>query len=444
MNRYELMESFLTVIKEFVHNNPQLIGTKLKEFIYAQLVTFNLKDGQEPMEDISDCFADWIKYFENKELTVFKSINSPKFCQFKNINNHDTKYKVYIPIDSYHIDNCVKEIFDFMIDNGIRTASFVAANVRNDNVIIRVSTMSDLVRIVDYANNSMSIEKGLLNANPFLINVGNIGVSYEKYYSYNLELSKVIANLIKRLYSQDRMDLLNVNMLHEYLGILAKKSKNNVLKSIYELQFLATTRKKISIDEFYSITEAKPVSNSIKEFYLRGAILETYKKYHSVSQVVSAINKYKQGIYNSFTNNESARINLIDAVKPDEIDDIIQRSIKKSSKSNTSIKQYVEKVISGEMLDDEVFDVQDKYKILSDAFLVTAKRYNKQQALAALQKYIKTGSADSFTRNNNARLNIEKNIKSNQVLEIIRTTLGMLKGTADESILEEFAKQFKV
>jgi len=408
MNRYNLMESFLTVIKEFIKSNPKLVNNQLKEFVYAQLITFNLKENQSPYEDISYTFKEWINNFQNSNLSVFVSEKHPGFCTFKNINTTGNEYKIYVPIDSKHIIKAVNELFIFTITNDIKHSSIVSKNIRNDGIIIKVPNFSDLARIIDYINNNMYIKEGIINANPFLINVGIVGISYDNCYSYNIELASAIANLTRRLYSQDRLDLLNVNMLHEYIGILAKKTKDTALQKMYQLQFLATTNKNISLNEFYNKTKPNKINDSVKEFYLRASILETYKKYGSMNQVISAIKKYQQGISNSITKNNSARINLIQNVKPEEIDHIIKNSLVNLNSRNY-IKQYVEKVINGEINEERVFNVDKKYKIISDSFYITAKRYNKDQALIALKKFITTGSCDCFTRQNNARENIEQN-----------------------------------
>lgn len=137
------------------------------------------------------------------------------------------------------------------------------------------------------------------------------------------------------------------------------------------------------------------------------AIEETYQKFkgrvgseNAKRQVIAAIKKYiKDGDAMGFTRNGNARDQLEQYVLPREMMLAIARN-------------YM-----------EIESKKPEKAILWNAANETAKKYSRYYAEQAIGKYIYTGKAEGFTRNNNARESLVRNFTPESSLNLIVNTV---------------------
>ncbi len=144
-------------------------------------------------------------------------------------------------------------------------------------------------------------------------------------------------------------------------------------------------------------------SEQKKKNVISYAIEKTYFKFEKMKGTEDAINQMKVNIkryitendITVFTRNGMARDEIIKNVSVEDMIRIISESYVKKSMQN------------------------GKKNILENAIEVTARKYGLLNAQKALEKYIKTGHIKGFTRDENARENIEKRINNEMALEMI-------------------------
>ena len=70
-----------------------------------------------------------------------------------------------------------------MIDENIITQSKIAKEMRNDVLVVRVSTMEEAEKVSKFVN---SLDyNSLVSYNPYILNNGKVGMTYDGTLSYN-------------------------------------------------------------------------------------------------------------------------------------------------------------------------------------------------------------------------------------------------------------------
>lgn len=90
-----MMNNFLNLIKFYISMDPSLINSNLSNFIYTQLISFNLRDDVVPLVNKEDLFELWIqRYKNNPNVNVFVNDKRPYFCQFVNTSTSIAKNEI--------------------------------------------------------------------------------------------------------------------------------------------------------------------------------------------------------------------------------------------------------------------------------------------------------------------------------------------------------------
>lgn len=424
------MNEFLEIIKLYLKDHPKLIKQDLSNFIYTQLISFNIGKG-EPFKDVSYLFEYWIDRNKNKDnLDTFINEKRPYFCNFANSNSTDISkiaIKLYIPLDEEHLKEGANKLFDFIDKEKISHNSKIGKKIRNDNVVVRVSTLKEAEKVINFVKSEPYIQEGLLSINPFTINIDGVGIAKDGYYSYNLELCESIATLIKILYKEDRLDDLNLVSLRTYMETI-KDFGDKDLKIIHSLQLALMNGKKLTLEDFKKIIEGK-TQEVDKEEIFKEAILETYNKY-GMDHTIYAIAKYRyNGDSKGFTRTNGARMKLISNLSIDDVNIILSEA---NVYGEDIIKAYIE----------SLFPINE-YDLIVKAYNETLVKYGKEQANYALEQYILKGETKFITNTNNARNDL-KRINILNIANILRNNLNLDFRTPLDIVIERFLEEMNM
>lgn len=391
------MNDFFEKLKKIFKEKPEYLEGKLEDFIYNQLIFHDLGKKDEAQKSVEDCFYGWdYKYNKNNKINNFKG----GYFYYFRYNEQDIlkdAIKLYIPMDSNHILEGVNQLFDFIIENNISHNSKVASKIRNDCVVVRVSNLDDAKKIIDFVKNNEYINEGLLNVNPFTLNINGVGLAKDSHFSYNDEIAKSIANLIKILNEKDRLDSLNVDTFILYLEQL--KDDNLFLSELHKLQLAVIKNKNLSFDELENNIYTKLAD---KEELLRDIIILQYRK-KGITETMSAIKQF---------------------ILDEDIDNFVNidgcnKKIKYNFTSNDIKQMLINNGMSLEEYVDYLLEDVSEIKILENAYKETLKKYGAEQAKTAILQYIADGDDGYITSENDARHNVRNNIDYDNIDEII-------------------------
>lgn len=204
--------------------------------VYSVLAYYNIPYEEQNIS-IEIYFDRFINNFRNvPNANVFVDANWSYFCQFTNDPNgslyNTNPIKIYIPLRKEHIEENVSKIITFMARNNIIHRSKLAKKVRIDDLVLRVCDKNDADKIINYINNTIPKED-LYECNPFCLNEGNVGLTMDRYMSYNEVLSKYICLYINNCYFKN--EIASYESFKEYMQtnlrlLISKRNKNIILR----------------------------------------------------------------------------------------------------------------------------------------------------------------------------------------------------------------------
>lgn len=424
------MNEFLELIKTYLKSNPTLINDNLDNFLYTQLIYFNMGHNQQPFQDVQHFFGSWIERNRfNPNLNTFVNPKWPYFCQFvysKEMFDPDNAIKLYIPLDELHLYEGANRLFDFIATHKIEHNSKIGRRVRNDNIVVRVANLNDAEKIINFVQNEPFIKEGLMNVNPFTINVGGVGVAKDGRYSYNDQLCKKIAELIRILVVNDRLDDLNIKSLQTYLEQLTYEAED--LKVINDLQKNIISGEKIGLNEFKNIINGVQISN-ISDRVLRNAVITTFNKY-GLNHAIAAIERYSyNGNAVGFTRDNNMRSDLKRYVSIEDINNILSGY---SVYNGNVVDEYMKSIIN------------DLCFYLIDAYRETLIKHGKEQAVYALTTYIKTGNANYITNNNSVRNTLLENVSYKRISEMLKIKFNLESSILEDELINLFLNEIEL
>ena len=159
MSSREERELFLEYIKKIYLQNPDFDVTF--DTIYGELRAFNVQNGVQTRIDrdnligiqarLSNNFAKKIKCFSNGYF--FAVENRGQYVDDKTFyDKMNNSIKLYVSCDIKNLYNVSKSLFDYIIKENIITQSKVAKEMRNDVLVVRVSTPEEAIKIKNYVN----------------------------------------------------------------------------------------------------------------------------------------------------------------------------------------------------------------------------------------------------------------------------------------------------
>ena len=200
MSKSEERELFFEHIKKIYMQNPDFEVTP--DTIYNELKLFNVQDGEQKRisnDNLINIQAQLSNDFRKKDK--IKCFSNGYFFAIENRGSYDdktfydkmnTSIKLYIACDIKNLYNVTSLVFNCMIDENIITQSKIAKEMRNDVLVVRVSTMEEAEKVSEFVN---SLDyNSLISYNPYILINGKVGMTYDGTLSYNKTLSLLIEN----------------------------------------------------------------------------------------------------------------------------------------------------------------------------------------------------------------------------------------------------------
>lgn len=424
-NNYFLQQQFLNYIKEFALSNPSNMITS--KFVYSNLIRFNIKD---PGIGVSGYYKDWIKrYQNNSNINVFQT-NNPNFLYFKKGRISKNEIKLYIPLKLGYLEQGANQIFDFISGQSMEHESKIAVIIRNDNLVVRVNSLEDAEKIVNFVNSNLYLMNSLANVNPFLPNWNGIGVAMDNNQSYNTIVSDVISQYLNELKINNDLDSFTVEGLNTFVKNIINNIQDLDKRDIYTL-ISKVTQPGFKIENFFEHANNKLIDKYDEdrerivnsEFYLEEAIRITEERYPNISK--GAIFQYLKGNPNGFTRTKNVRNGLIKYVDSGDLINLmraklIENGILIPNNDNELIDKYLN-ILFEKQKNDLLFEAFETIKI---AYINTLNKYNANQARCALNDLILYKDINKFTNSFKDRDKL-KNILDMDIKKIILSNINI-------------------
>ena len=160
MSKIEERELFFEHIKKIYMQNPDFEVTP--DTIYNELSLFNVQNGKKMRisnDNLINIQAQLSNDFRKKDK--IKCFSNGYFFAIENRGSYDdktfydkmnTSIKLYITCDIKNLYNVTSLVFNYMIDENIITQSKIAKEMRNDVLVVRVSTMEEAEKVSKFVN----------------------------------------------------------------------------------------------------------------------------------------------------------------------------------------------------------------------------------------------------------------------------------------------------
>lgn len=385
-NNKERITNFLEYWRDIALENPKLSFTseEIEHAIYSSLIRLgvnqtdrqiDLRNGNSPTNYRNDnqysylvnpnsAFNNWLEYYNKKEkINVFHDSKWAYYCQFisqdleaKKAKEH---IKIYIPLDSKHIEQGAKNIFDFLTQNKISHVSKIGKSIRFDDIVVRLVKKEDADKLLNYLKNDSYIQEGLIKANPFAFQKDGIAIVCDGKESYNDTISKLV-----RLYIAEKIKSKTLNQVsyEDFYRFVAIKYKTN---------FITRTEK-----EFKEIFD-----------------IQTKEKERNIREIIALALKCQNPNfdYNSYL--EHFRI---------------CKKNKEEVTSNTLNKNQT----------NLLFEETEALKLLTEYIKTMCEKYTEDKGKATCKAYFLTGNTSYIARDNNLRERINSSNLREYVIKI--------------------------
>lgn len=415
--------------------------------IYTILSYYSIPYDEQNVS-IENYFDRFINNFRNvPNANVFVDANWSYFCQFTNDptgSMYDTNpIKIYIPLRKEHLEENVNKIIMFMAKNNIIHRSKLAKKVRVDDLVLRVRDKNDANKVINYINSAIPKED-LYECNPFCVNEGNVGLTMDRYMSYNEILSKYLCLYMSDIYYKNEIasyESFKTFMQVHLRTLISKKAKN------YILRFKSLEDYRLSDEEFLANV------NEIATLIVRNLELADkeymYQLHNELNrdgyfdEEVAYYSPYNRDNYINYnasinekstpiTNNNEDRNLLIEIIKVTSEKHGIEKTKEllnsyreeKYLRAITRTNNLREKVLSSltfydyitNLSTEELNEMIDKYsvqketnysedneKLLISIVETMTKKYGLEQAFYYINSYRESFNVNSITRDNDLR-----------------------------------------
>lgn len=416
-------DQFIKFLASSLKNNPgEVLNEKL---VYANLINYNLK---EYKKNNLSLFGIWIKHFKtyNKICTFVDLQNSSFLNIYRNAHllKLDT-YKIYIPLNEEgYRSSFINQLIDYLDKKNISFIIKISSKVRNDGLLIRVNSKSEIDLIIDYIESFPLFSNYLISSNPFLLNYKKYGVCIDGILNYNLEVSLLIKKYLNHLGNTDDYDnasydgfiiflkevikalKCNVSFLDEYISDrlklnIAEVKNIDIIKMTEQIYNNLILNKIEDIDYLYFENTNNLIIKKYEDLsFLEYACYATLVK-KGVTQAKIALSKLiSKNDKTGFVRDKRSRLNLIFYVNSQLAKQEILFCYDEKVKTQEAIKNYINNVI------DKVHSIQDI--VLKNAVIYSIEKFNNEWCIISSFDYLMQDDYSIFTRDNGIREEIKK------------------------------------
>ena len=207
--------------------NPNIILTT--NIIYNNLIKSSIPKQQWNINISNDNFFDKWKQLELDNISdeydtvnyIYKFYNKVEF-----IEKLKSPIKVYVPLDYEHIFEGINKLLNFFSKKNIPFQINISKNIRLDNIVIRLSSLEDLNRLLNFIKYNDYINEGLLDTNPFAFIQENVSIAIDGNLSYNWIISNFIAQYLNLKKQDNKLEEIKVFDFYNYI---IDEYKNNFI-----------------------------------------------------------------------------------------------------------------------------------------------------------------------------------------------------------------------
>lgn len=400
MTKSDERNIFLKRLANIYAQNPDLPITKSS--IYYELRSFNVHNNKN--EKIANTSLINVQLNLNEKYKNDERVNTFTFGKgyFWAIENREQlsdeefygkiekAIKLYVSVDSKDMYMVASSLFDFIIKEKIITQSKIAKEMRNDALVLRVSTKEEALKIINFLNEKFEY-KSRVKPNPFLFDNGKVSIAMDGRLSYNSTLSKLLQFYYQEKRINDTLDKVDEN---DFLAFLNKESLSfkNGYNEEYLLKYgLDTSKKILDFMLILNLISSNISGNlNMKNIFSYQKVFEDIKDFDTSAMkinllyVMNTLNgKYGKDMMHRIINRyiESGDIKLF--TRENNIRGIVLQNL------NPSI---LEKLLN-----------EMSYSALIDASIETEKKYGIEQLNYAITKLLSDHKIDGFTNTNDVR-----------------------------------------
>lgn len=356
------IDQFLKLFRDIVAQNPTLELNY--NMVYTKLTGLGIPEHDNHTK-IEHNFDDWINHFSNNQnINVFVAERWKYFCQFisedKRASRAGDHLKVYIPLDSAHINRGAKEIFEFLSRENISHHSKIGKEVRFDDIVVRLIDKNDVAKLINFVTNNQYIQEGLMKPNPFILDVNGIPLACDGELSFNSTVAKLIALYI------------NTNKKTNTLYQVGTDDFYKFIEQYYKNAFMSPAGIKKLIDDFqlYNLDE-----DDINRILVN---------YQNVFELILKNNNPNFSYQDYFNHFEECRNNEIQNKKWDNVEQLLEQPENDFNLNEEAINQ------TNEMAIYIINTMCEKYP-------------NRPNVIFSIKEYINTGKERYITSHKDLR-----------------------------------------
>ena len=348
---------FLNYLAQIYIQNPELPISS--DTIYSELCSFNVEGTEQ--KKISRTNLVPVQTALGREFPK-NSWSNGNFLIFENRNNRsdsdyynsiiDNGIKIYVAVDETQIYSLSQNLFNYILQDNITAQCSVSKKMRNDSLVVRVSSKEEAEKIVYHLNSLRYLDKDKktkykpkIHPNPFTFYFQNASIAMDGKLSYNYTLSKLIEeylnqkrinNSLSEVSSEDFKNFL-INLyqkLKDNNSLIQKYSNGNDKDFIMILNLIIDTMdNKLSLNNvlnyknnFTNINNKKEedIKYTDEERQMVISIIAALEKKYSISEMHARILKYfETENINLFTREFNIRKTVAEKFPPQKMKKII-------------------------------------------------------------------------------------------------------------------------
>lgn len=489
MSRFGEIDNFLKYYASVFYENPNLNINS--DVFYSALMNYGLSEEEINNNDIRENFQDWENYFKDRQnIQVFESPYQARFLQFhnKNFSLSDVDcVKIYLPFKGKDISECVKILFDFLEKNNIHQISKVSDTLRSDSVVLRISTIEEAQKVMDFVNNNDRLNNAINSTNPFVMRMNNMGLAMDDLVSYNKTVSYFLSEFFNKCKKDNKLDEVSLN---DFMTYIINFYNDTFINGDKLNEFLDSSLFKIDSSTRYKNDYTGCLINYYQVIKLMITSLDTTKNLDNYINHARECNdksnldllrnyfdnlisqKQKSSKTEELDVNISIRKDILDAYilyaskkyGNDNVIKYLYSYIKNDSNAITKDKNFRDKFskflskdiiteITGNDLPNYVINIQNnqninKMQILENVSCATFNKYGFNQLKTALTSSLSNNYSYFTDGNMNLRKNLIENVKPEEIINLCKLYLKYLGYDINElneidEILEVFCNEIQ-
>lgn len=422
MNNNYAQEMFIKRLARIYQQNPT-ISIK-DDTIYRELIKFNINSQGEytplPSENLVSIQLKLKTFFDNNPKVHTYISQNGNFWVIENRMNQTTiefmskmssAIKIYVPVISKDLDYVATNLFSFMIVKGIIMQCKIAKDLRNDTLVLRVSTPRDAILVENYINNELHYHTDI-RPSPFTLNRGKIGYALDGNLSYNSTIARKL--ILEYLQSKKESNTLEASSLSDFLTFLEQEHTN--------LQF----RSSDSLAKYHLYNQDKYNDFTV----ILELIIENIKGSLTINELfrynqVLRLQKASIPINEGQIQNRDKLLSILGKLSSIySIEELHQRIIKYIETGNINyftrecqIRSNVQTFFTPESMKEEIKSIG--WDALVVVYQKTYEKYGYEQATMAIKKIMEEGKLNFLTNDLDRRSYLSLVIPISLLKEII-------------------------